>query len=87
MNTVVFVVLVLLILLLVAMIARANSKQWGRGGIGSGMAEREAAIRVQAEIEEHDIEQMIEGRDALRRRLGKPSIGDVLADEVRREPD
>ena len=48
------------------------------------MAEREQAARVQAEIEENDIGEMLAGRDALRRRMGKPSIGDALADEVRR---
>jgi hypothetical protein len=80
-NTVAFIVL---LLLLVLMIARASRRSWSRGGVGSGMAEREEAARVQAEIEERDIGQMLEGRDALRKRMGKPSIGDELADEARR---
>ncbi len=52
----------------------------------SGMAEREAAAAAQFEIEEHDIEEMIEARNALRARIGRPPIGDELADEVRGEP-
>ena len=83
-QTVAFIVLLALVLLLVLMIARANRQSWSRGGIGSGMAEREQAARVQAEIEENEIGEMLAGRDALRRRMGKPSIGDALADEVRR---
>jgi hypothetical protein len=34
---------------------------------------------AQAEIEEHDIDQMIEARNDLRRRSGRPEIGDELA--------
>ena len=86
MNTVAAIVLVVLVLLLILMIARANARGWSRGGACSGMAEREEAARVQAEIEERDIAQMLEGRDALRKRVGKPSIADELAEEVRREP-
>lgn len=87
MTTVAAIVLVVLVLLLILMIARANARSWSRGGIGSGMAEREEAARVQAEIEENDIGQMLAGRDALRKRQGKPSIADELADEVRRPKD
>jgi hypothetical protein len=49
----------------------------------SGMAERENAAAAQFEIEEHDIEEMIEARNALRARIGKPPLGDELADEIR----
>jgi hypothetical protein len=50
----------------------------------SGMAERESAARAQFEIEEHDIEEMLEARNALRARIGKPPLSDELADDVRR---
>jgi hypothetical protein len=39
-----------------------------------------------AEIEDHDIDQMIEARNERRRRLGRPEIGDELAEELRRPP-
>jgi len=52
----------------------------------SGMAERENAARAQFEIEEYDIEEMIEARNALRARIGKQPIGDELADDARRPP-
>ena len=50
----------------------------------SGMVERESAAQAQFEIEEHDIEEMIEARNALRARIGKPPLSDELADDVRR---
>ncbi len=84
MTTVAAIVLVVLVVLVILMIAVANRGSWSRGGIGSGMAERERAAEVQAQIEETEIEGMIAGRDALRRKLGKPSIADELADEIRR---
>ena len=52
----------------------------------SGMAERENAAASQFEIEEHDIEEMLEARNALRARIGKPPIGEELGDQARREP-
>jgi hypothetical protein len=52
----------------------------------SGRAERESAARAQFEVEEHDIEEMIAARNALRARIGKPPLGDELADEVRGKP-
>lgn len=62
-----------------------------RPGSLTGDKERARAYAAQAEIEGSDIDQMIAARDALRRRLGKPSIGDELAaelaEEARREPD
>jgi hypothetical protein len=51
----------------------------------SGMAERERAAESQFEVEEHDIEEMLRARNALRARIGKPPLGDELADDVRRE--
>ena len=50
------------------------------------MAERENAARVQFEVEENDIAEMLEARNALRARIGKPPIGDELADNARRRP-
>lgn len=44
-------------------------------------AERSHA--AEAEIEETDIEQMIEARNAIRRRRGLPELGDDLADQLR----
>ena len=38
-----------------------------------------------AEIEDHDIDQMIEARNERSRRLGKPEIGDDLAAQLERE--
>jgi hypothetical protein len=52
----------------------------------SGLAEREQAARSQFEVEEHDIEEMIEARNALRARIGKPPLGEELADQARGEP-
>ena len=52
----------------------------------SGMAERENAAHTQFEIEEHDIEEMLAARNALRARIGKPPIGDELAEKARRRP-
>ena len=41
-----------------------------------------------AEIEEHDIDQMVEARGELRRRTGREEIGNELAREaLRRPPD
>ena len=39
---------------------------------------RERAIEAQAMVEESDIAEMIEARNELRRRRGKPTIGDEL---------
>ncbi len=38
---------------------------------------------AQAEIEESDIEMMIEARNRIRRRRGRPEIGDDLVAELR----
>ena len=80
----------LLIVIGVALVVMVLVLTVGRGPGGrrpprsvSGMAERENAAATQFEVEEHDIEEMIEARNALRRRIGKPPIGDELADKVR----
>ena len=40
---------------------------------------------AQADIEDHDIDEMIEARNERRRRMGKPEIGDELAAALERE--
>ena len=42
---------------------------------------------AEAEIEATDIEQMIEARNAIRRRRGLPEIGDEPVAQLRRAPD
>jgi hypothetical protein len=49
----------------------------------AGQSPRDHA--AEAEIEEHDIDEMIEARNERRRRLGKPEIGDDLAAELQRQ--
>ncbi len=44
----------------------------------------ERDLGAEAEIEESDIEQMIEARNRIRRRRGRPEIGDELAEQLRR---
>jgi hypothetical protein len=45
--------------------------------------EQERKMAAQADIEEHDIEEMVEARNALRERIGKPPIGDELGRQAR----
>ena len=49
----------------------------------AGQSPRDHA--AEAEIEDHDIDEMIEARNERRRRLGKPEIGDELAAELARQ--
>ena len=42
---------------------------------------------AEADIEDHDIDEMIEARNEIRRRLGKPEIGDELEESLRRSPE
>ena len=51
----------------------------------SGAAHREAAMAAQADVEEHDIDEMLAARDALRKRIGKPSLADELEADARRD--
>jgi hypothetical protein len=44
----------------------------------------ERSYAAQAEVEENDIAQMIEARNAIRRRRGLPEIGDELAELLTR---
>ncbi len=85
---------ILLIVIGVALVVMVLVLTVGRGPGGrprpprsvSGMAERENAAQTQFEIEEHDIEEMLVARNALRARIGKPPLGDELAEDARREP-
>ena len=72
----------LLLLLILLALAAARYGQMPRSI--SGAREREAAMAAQMDVEEHDIEEMIEARNALRARIGKPPIGDELAEDARR---
>ena len=81
------VVIALAILMIVVLVVGRNPGGRRRPPRSiSGRAERENAAQAQFEIEEHDIEEMIEARNALRARIGKPPIGDELAEEARGEP-
>ena len=84
---------ILLIVIGVSLVVMVLVLTVGRGPGGrprprsiSGMAERENAAHTQFEIEEHDIEEMLAARNALRARIGKPPIGDELAEDARRRP-
>ena len=87
--TAVIIVLGVLLLLLIGL---AVASGWGSKmpDSMSGRAHREASMAAQADVEEHDIDEMIEARNALRARIGKPPLGQELADEAlrdEREPD
>jgi hypothetical protein len=87
MSTTLLIVLGVLAILMVAVLVVGRNPGGRRRPPRSisGMAERENAAAAQFEIEEHDIEEMIEARNALRARIGRPPIGDELADDVRGE--
>ena len=89
MDSTIFVVLgVLALLVVVVLLVGRPGGRPGPPRSVSGMAEREHAMAAQADIEEHDIEEMIEARNALRKRIGRPPIGDELAEDARGEsPD
>jgi hypothetical protein len=55
----------------------------GRQIVGRSLRNEEA----EAEIEAHDIEQMIAARNRRRRLAGKPEIGDELAEQALRPHD
>ena len=84
--TAVIIVLAVLLLLLVGL-AVASGRASKLPDSVTGRAHREAAMAAQADVEEHDIEEMIEARNALRARIGKPPLGDELAEDARRERD
>ena len=42
-------------------------------------------MAAQADVEEHDIDEMLAARDALRKRTGRPSLADDLEQDARRD--
>jgi hypothetical protein len=81
--TAVIIALAVLLLLLVGLAVASGSASRVPRSI-SGVAEREAAMAAQADVEEHDIDEMIEARNALRARIGRPPLGEELSDEALR---
>jgi hypothetical protein len=73
----------LLVLLIVLAVASGRAAEMPRSI--SGVAEREAAMAAQADVEANDIAEMIEARAALRERIGKRSIGEELGEDALRE--
>jgi hypothetical protein len=75
--------LVLIIASLLAVVAASALAFSARRA--SGPSERD--YEAEAEIEAHDIDQMIEARNERRRAAGRPEIGEEMAAEIRRELD
>jgi hypothetical protein len=73
------------LLVLVMALARPHPRQ--RFGEAADRSARERSLAAQADVEDDDIEQMIEARNAIRRRRGLPELGDELAAQLRRELD
>ena len=82
MGTAFAIAIALLVLLLLVMIASMASAPKPRLRVGQSPRDHAA----EADIEDHDIDQMIEARNERRRRLGRPEIGDELESIVRRRP-
>ena len=55
-----------------------------RGRTGGQMVGESLDFGAMAEIEEHDIDQMLDGINERRRRTGRRDIGEELADELQR---
>jgi hypothetical protein len=68
----------MLVFVLLCLVLGARSPRTRRRTIGASSRDYEA----EAEIEAHDIGEMIEARNDIRRRIGKPEIGDELAAEL-----
>ena len=75
------VAILLLVLVLVVLIAFMAKPAQPR--LLAGQSPRDHA--AEAEIEEHDIDEMIEARNERRRRLGLPEIGDDLVADLERD--
>ena len=71
--------------LLLVVIAVVSGRRSSLPDSLSGAAHREAAMAAQADVEEHDIDEMLAARDALRKRIGKPSLADELEADARRD--
>jgi hypothetical protein len=76
------IAIALLVLVLVVLIATMARAPQPRLKVGQNPRDHSA----EADIEDHDIDQMIEARNERRRRLGKPEIGDELEAALRRPP-
>jgi hypothetical protein len=70
-------VLVFVLFVMIAVMAKPS-----RPRLLAGQSPRDYG--ADADIEDHDIDEMIEARNELRRRLGKPEIGDDLVAELKR---
>ncbi|MDQ3571910.1 MAG: hypothetical protein M3383_03505 [Actinomycetota bacterium] len=62
--------------------ARADGRKPASKRQSFSRAEMERAMAAQAEVEDHDIAEMMEGQAALRRKIGRPSLGDELIEEA-----
>jgi hypothetical protein len=71
---------VLVVVLLVLIVSMSTPSQ-PRLKFGESPFDHEA----EATIEDTDIDQMIEARSERRRRLGRPDIGEELAQEIQRD--
>ena len=75
---IVILVLVVILFVLIAFMAKPV-----RPRLLAGENPRDHA--AEAEIEDHDIDEMIEARNERRRRLGLPEIGDDLVADLERD--
>jgi hypothetical protein len=80
-GTIFGVVIGLLVLVLFGLIISMATPSQPRLKFGENPLDHETVAR----IEETDIDEMIEARNERRRRLGRPEIGDELADELQRD--
>jgi hypothetical protein len=75
------------VVLLALVLALSRPRPHQRFGDAADRTSRERSLAAQADVEDNDIEQMIEARNAMRRRRGLPELGDELAAQLRRELD
>lgn len=69
-----------ILLTLVVTLARPHQHE----RFGDRVQRLERSMAAQAEVEDSDIDQMVEARNAIRRRRGLPEIGDDLVGELTR---
>jgi hypothetical protein len=75
------------VVLLALVMSLSRPRPHQRFGDAADRAARERGYAAQADVEDDDIEQMIEARNAIRRRRGLPELGDELAAQLRREAE
>jgi len=80
--TLLIVVAGVLLLLLSLAAARADGRKPRAERQSFSRAHAERSMAAQAEVEENDIAEMIEGQAALRRKTGRPSLADELINEA-----